>query len=381
VTEEEARGKTTHEVFPKQQADAFTDHDEGVRVSGKAVEQEEVWPRADGDHTYLTVKFPILNHTGEVTGVGAIGTDITDRKRVEEKLLRSEKILQMRVAELEAAQGRLVDQEINLIRLAEDLENARDQAVLANRAKSEFLANMSHELRTPLNAIIGFSDMIRKQTFGPIGSPKYLEYVEDVNESGRHLLEVINDILDLAKIETGKLDLDESEVDVVPVIRSCFTLVKERCETGRVRVVEHAPRGLPALRADKRKLKQILINLLSNAVKFTPAGGRIDLFVEAIAREGFSFTVSDTGIGIASDDIPKVLTPFVQVESTLSRKYEGTGLGLPLTKSFVELHGGSLDLHSEVGVGTTVTVRFPAERIVPLPHDIKVVGTGDKNAG
>ncbi|MHA1567297.1 MAG: PAS domain-containing sensor histidine kinase [Alphaproteobacteria bacterium] len=249
-------------------------------------------------------------------------------------------------------------------RAAEAMRAGRGQAELANRSKSEFLANMSHELRTPLNAIIGFSEIMLTGTFGPIGNSKYLEYLGDINESGRHLLELINDILDLSKIEAGKLGLNECDVDVVSVIRSCFTLLKERANTGNLSLVQHAPRGMPALHADERMLKQILINLLSNAVKFTPEGGSIDLYVEANEHEGFTFTVSDTGIGLAAVDIPKVLMPFVQAESALDRKYEGTGLGLPLTKSLIELHGGTLDLHSEVGVGTTVTVRFPAERIV-----------------
>ncbi len=247
----------------------------------------------------------------------------------------------------------------------EKVLKAKEHAELANRAKSEFLANMSHELRTPLNAVIGFSDMICSETFGPVGSPKYLEYVKDINGAGVHLLELINDILDLSKIEAGKVELYEEYVDASHVIRSCLTLVKERAADAGVLLEHDIASSLPALRADKRKLKQILLNLLSNAVKFTLAGGKVTIRSWFRTDDGYVFQVADTGIGIALEDIPKALAPFRQIDGDLNRKYEGTGLGLPLTKALTELHGGSLDLQSEVGVGTTVTVRFPAERIVP----------------
>jgi len=363
VTETAARGKTTHDIFPKDQADAFTAHDQGVLDAGKAVEGEEIWRRKDGVHTYLTVKFPIFDFAGGITGIGAIGTDITDRKRAEKRLRKSEKNLQMRITDLEAAQRRLEDQEVNLLRLAGDLKIARDEAEAANRAKTEFLATMSHELRTPLNAIIGFSEIIQTEALGPVGSVKYRDYASDIHESGHHLLDLINDILDLSKVESGLAELHEEDIAVPELTRSVWRLVQQRAEKQGVRLVLELPEEPPSLYADLRKLKQILVNLMSNAIKFTEAGGEVAMKVWYRCDSGYVFQVVDTGIGIALEDIPKALSQFGQVDSSLGRRHEGTGLGLPLTKALVELHGGSLDLQSRPGHGTTVTVRFPAERV------------------
>ncbi len=248
-------------------------------------------------------------------------------------------------------------------RVAAAATDAMEKAIAANRAKTEFLANMSHELRTPLNAIIGFSQVIRDQTFGTNRSEKYVEYARDINCSGQHLLGVINDILDLAKIEFGKATLYEETFPLDDLVQGCLRLIQDRAVQNGLELTYDAPRIPPILRADERKLKQILINLLSNAVKFTPAGGRIWVTVEEETDGGLALTVADNGIGIAPEDIERALAPFSQVDSSLARKYDGTGLGLPLSKALAELHGGSLQLASQLGSGTRVTVRLPAERI------------------
>jgi signal transduction histidine kinase len=290
-----------------------------------------------------------------------------ERDRTEEVLRNSEHALQERVAALEEAQRKLERQGEDLVRLAGDLQIARDQAETANRAKSEFLAAMSHELRTPLNAVIGFSEIIKNETFGPVGSVEYREYAGDIHGSGQHLLDLINDILDLSKIESGVQELFEDDIEVPKVAETVLRLVRQRAKEREVELELDLPDGLPLLNADERKVKQILANLLTNAVKFTDSGGTVTLRAWCRADSGFVIQVADTGIGIAPDDIPKALAKFAQVDSDLNRKFEGTGLGLPLTKALVELHGGCLDLQSQVGVGTTVTVRFPAARIVQVP--------------
>ena len=228
---------------------------------------------------------------------------------------------------------------------------------------------MSHELRTPLNAIIGFSDLMDSQTYGPLGDSHYVEYAHDINKSGLHLLDLINDILDLSKVESAKDELNEDRVDISEVIESTATLVRQRALKESVALRFELGEELPMLRADERKLKQILVNLMTNAIKFTNSGGTVTLRAWSRPDSGFVLQVEDTGIGIAPDDIPKALSQFGQVDSALNRKYEGTGLGLPLTKALVEQHGGALDLQSEVGVGTIVTVRLPAARILYSSYD------------
>jgi PAS domain S-box-containing protein len=259
----------------------------------------------------------------------------------------------------------LKQREEALRRAEESSRAARETAELANRAKTEFLANMSHELRTPLNAIIGFSEIIMGEMFGPIGVEQYKEYMKDIHESGSHLYNLINDILDVSKAEAGKLELSESEIDIADAVTRCVRLVGERAERAEVALEVEVPQGLPLLYADERKIKQILLNLLSNAVKFTPTGGKVSIAARIEPDGWFCFAITDTGIGISEQDMADVMAPFGQVDSTLARRYEGTGLGLPLTKALVDLHGGELDLHSELDVGTTVTVRLPKDRLRP----------------
>jgi len=241
------------------------------------------------------------------------------------------------------------------------------EADKANRAKSEFLANMSHELRTPLNAIIGFSDILKKELFGAIGNERYAEYVADINDSGLHLLAIINDILDLAKAEAGKLTLQEDDIDIVRCLDDAVRMCRGRALAGGVDLTfPDADKEIYAC-VDERILRQIALNLLTNAVKFTGDGGQVTLEIAVEAERGIVIRVADTGIGISPGDITRVIRPFEQVENVLSRSHGGTGLGLPLTAKLTELHGGRLDIESQVGQGTTVIVTLPAERLRAAP--------------
>jgi signal transduction histidine kinase len=243
-----------------------------------------------------------------------------------------------------------------------ELRTARDAAINADRSKSEFLANMSHELRTPLNAVIGFAEMMRDEVFGELGNDRYRSYAADIHGSGSHLLAIINDILDLAKIDAGSMQLREQEIDLVSLCKAALTIVWPRALQAGITIDMS---GVPedcALWADERLLKQALLNLLANAVKFSHPNGKVRI-TATLAREGsIEIRVVDTGIGMRAEDIPLVLKPFVQIDGSLQRRYEGTGLGLPLTKSIVGIHGGELAIESAPGVGTTVTVRLPADR-------------------
>ncbi len=297
-------------------------------------------------------------------GYVAIGTDITRLKRQEQALMDNEEQLRGMLRELEQSHAQLERQSIELTRLAEQAATQGEEARAANAAKSEFLAHMSHELRTPLNSIIGFSEIMKTEMLGPIGTPKYKSYAVDIHDSGTHLLNLINDLLDLAKIEAGRLELYEEDCDLARIIAASVHLLAEPAQRAAVTLSQHCDPTLPLLRGDERKIRQILLNLLSNAVKFTPAGGAVSIRARLLGDGAVTISVADTGIGIPPDQIERVMEPFTQVEHVLSRSHAGTGLGLPLCKELARLHGGSLMLTSVVGAGTTVTLTLPRERVL-----------------
>jgi PAS domain S-box-containing protein len=244
-----------------------------------------------------------------------------------------------------------------------DLRRAKEEAEMASRSKTEFLANMSHELRTPLNAVIGFSDILASQIFGPLGDQRYQGYARDIRDSGLHLLNLINDVLDVSKVEFGKVELIEEVVDVAAIVESCARLMRNRAEAAGLTLVQELPEELPRVEADSRRLKQILLNLLSNSVKFTPSGGCVTLRA-GHGADGLRLVVEDTGIGIDPGDLEKAMRPFGQIDSRLARKYQGTGLGLPLARSMAELHGGKLAIESIPGRGTTAILWLPPSRVL-----------------
>tara|TARA_B100000614_G_scaffold260196_1_gene286493 strand:+ start:507 stop:1940 length:1434 start_codon:yes stop_codon:yes gene_type:complete len=247
--------------------------------------------------------------------------------------------------------------------LLHDLAVARDRAEQGNIAKSEFLAHVSHELRTPLNGIVGYADLLRTAPYGPIGNEKYREFVENIVISGRHLNELINDIIDVARVESGKFDLVEAAFDVRRVIAESVRLIKPMADSAGVQIEEQVPDAFGMMRGDRRRVMQILLNLLSNAVKFTPEGGRITISARH-SDGGIVLGVRDTGIGMGAEDIPTALTPFGQISAPLRPNMEGTGLGLPLADALTTLHGGRLVIESSPGAGTEVTAAFPPERTV-----------------
>jgi len=255
----------------------------------------------------------------------------------------------------------LMEREVRLSRQAIELAHARDLAETANRARGEFMANMSHELRTPLNAILGFSEILERGLFGPLGDPRYREFAADIHASGKHLLEVIGNILDLAKVDAGKLELFAQDFDIVDMMQICGRLMSESANTGGVSLEVLMPQGPVYIQGDATRIRQILLNLLSNAVKFTPRGKTVTLTGEP-TEDGFIIRVIDTGIGMTEEEALRAMEPFHQIDSSLARRYQGTGLGLPLTKSLVTLHEGEMDIKSVPGEGTTVTVWLPRQQ-------------------
>ncbi len=310
--------------------------EENEKVENRVIESKRVDSREmdfempDGKRRVITVsRFPILGEDGTVLGLGGIETDVTSMKQAET-----------------------------------EMREAMEAAELANRAKSEFLAHMSHELRTPLNSVIGFSQMLMEEPFGRLGHENYANYAEDINTAGIHLLNVISDILDISKIEAGEMEFSESDFRISALVEAVVTMVAQRAASGAITTTAEIDADLPRLRCDEVRVKQILLNLISNAIKFTPPKGRV--LVKAYLDESGSMNleVIDTGVGIPKDQLERVLNPFEQVRESTAHSHEGTGLGLYLTNTLTEMHGGTLRIDSEVGGGTRVVVRFPADRTV-----------------
>lgn len=301
---------------------------------------------------YATLDYRVRADNGKILHVRNM---LTIEEEAAENGKRSKKI----------ARGFMLDV-TELRKAAAALEIARRKAEEANRVKSEFLANMSHELRTPLNAVIGFSEIMKDEIFGPLDE-RYREYAESVHASGKHLLELINDVLDLSKIEAGRIELAEEECDVGGLLKECRTLLLERiAAAGLHEKLEIDPR-MPRLMIDERRIKQVVLNLMSNAIKFTPPGGFVTLKAKLLPERGALIAVRDTGIGMAPQEIPRALAKFGQIDGELARKHDGTGLGLPIAKSLVEMHGGEFEIWSEKGKGTEMRIWLPLARLVREP--------------
>jgi PAS domain S-box-containing protein len=328
ATEAQMVGELDSVFFTKKHGSVRAEHEQDVLDSGVPVTKERTGALPSGKLVnWLVTKFPLRNEADDITGIGSISVDLTELRQVEE-----------------------------------NLRAALTDAESANQAKSEFLANMSHELRTPLNAIIGFAETLSDQYFGPLGSDRYIEYSGDIKTSGEHLLQLINDILDVSAIEVGKHRLDIKSTNVPGVVEECVPIISQRANRKGITFTFGTLDHLPQIDADQRALKQILLNILGNAVKFTPSGGAVMLSAAA-SPDALAFEIRDTGPGIAEDKMDSLTDPFVRGEPDPHKSQEGTGLGLAIVKSLVELHDGELSIDSTLGRGTTVTVTLPRRHI------------------
>ena len=318
-----------HWIHPDDQARFYRTMNAHIRGETERYECEYRVRHEDGGYRWVCDRaVASRDDSGRVHRIAGVIIEISDRKATEQALLA-----------------------------------AKEEAETANRTKSAFLANMSHELRTPLNAIIGFSEIMQSETFGPIGNPKYAEYAGDIRSSGQHLLEVINDILDLSRVESGILELSKETVDLAMVAGQALRMVEEAAQRRNIRLDVSLDAVPSHVVGDPRAIRQILLNLLSNSIKFTPEGGSVRLGAKLDETGRVCISVTDTGIGMHPEDIPVALAPFRQIDSSLARAYEGTGLGLPLAKALTEMHGGELSVTSEPGRGTEIVIALPqAER-------------------
>jgi two-component system cell cycle sensor histidine kinase PleC len=293
-------------------------------------------------------------------GTVSVGSDITQIKQHQEKLVDSERRLMATIHDLSLARRSEQERSTELVELNRKYMRETERAEAANRAKSEFLANMSHELRTPLNAIIGFSEVMESKLFGPLGSDRYEEYARDIQASGAYLLGVINDILDMSKIEAGQFSVDREEIDLCPLIHETVKVISLQAAKKNISVETRIADSMRVF-ADRRAIKQIAINLLSNAVKFTGEGGHISVRARNVAG-ALMLTIEDNGCGIPKEALGKLGRPFEQVQNQFSKSHTGSGLGLAISRSLAQLHGGALKIRSKEGVGTIVSVRIPIRR-------------------
>ena len=302
----------------------------------------------------------ISENTTEDGGLVSVGADITILKKSAEKIIENEQKLRVSVSDLRKSRRELERQKQILVELSEKYAKEKNRAEAANRSKSEFLANISHELRTPLNAVIGFSEIMQHGLFGKMSAEKYSEYSRDINESGHFLLEVINDILDMSRIEAGRVDLHVESGDLCELFDECLRLVSGAANDKNIAICYKGPDRL-LHPVDRRAFKQVVLNLLSNAVKFTPENGQVTITARQDS-DAINVTIEDTGIGIPAEKIDRLGRPFEQVENQFTKSHKGTGLGLAISRSLVELHGGELYIRSQLNLGTRVTCRFPIEK-------------------
>lgn len=332
LSSEDIIGKRTSEILSDAPVIADMSNVEKTVLETGLPHQYEVQIKGKDGVLYdrRVIKFPVKTINGEINSIGTIAIDITDYKQIEKILL-----------------------------------DAKESAETANVAKSDFLSSISHELRTPLNAIIGFSEVLKKEMFGPVGDIKNAEYINDINSAGAHLLSLINNILDLSKIEAGKEDVEAKETDIRPVIMDCLEMVAVLAKNKNIQIDVNFSNSLPTIKVDHGHLAQIFINLFSNAIKFTPHGGSVVVSAEVEDFSSLIIRMADTGIGMNAKDIAKMFENFVRGGDAMTRTETGTGLGLPLVKRLVELNDGSISIESNPGRGTVILVEFPIWRMVP----------------